>query len=135
MKRTMFCSLLVAALLSAGTAVKAVLVNATGQWQLQATNGSELITGVLTLNQVGSTIIGSIHSTTINGTMVSDTKMDAKFNGPRGAGWLTVYFTADGKSFQGQWGYNGKKPGGKFIGQRVSSTIPGPTATPYNGLF
>jgi len=104
MKRIVFWSLLVVAVFGAGIAVNAAPVNATGQWQLQATNGAELITGVLTLNQVGSTVIGSIHSTTINGTMVGDTKMDAKFNGPRGAGWLTVYFTAAGKRVQGQWG-------------------------------
>ena len=127
--------MLVLAIVAAGMQAQASPVNATGQWQLQATNGAELIMGVLTLNQVGSTVIGSVHSTTINGTMVSDTEMEAKFSGPRGSGWLTVYFTAEGKSFQGLWGYNGKKPGGKFIGQRISSTVPSPNATQYNGLF
>jgi hypothetical protein len=135
MKRRAICSLIVAMILGFGIRANANQVNTMGQWQLQVTNGPILITGVLTLNQVGDTVIGSVHSTTINGTMVADTKMDAKFNGPGGAGWLTVYFTPDGKSFQGQWGYNGKKPGGKFIGQRISSTVPGPTATQYNGIF
>lgn len=135
MKRSVFWSLLLLAILFAGSLANAAPVNATGQWQLQATNGAQLITGVLSLNQVGSTVIGSVHSTTVNGTMVSDTEMEAKFDGPRGAGWLTVYFTAEGRSFQGVWGYNGKKPGGKFIGQRISTTVPGPTATPYSELF
>lgn len=135
MKRSVFWSLIAVALLGTAIAVNAAPVNATGQWQIQVTNGAELITGQLTLNQVGTTVIGSVHSTTITGTMVSDTEMEAKFNGPRGAGWLTVYFIGEGKSFQGLWGYNGKKPGGKFIGQRISSAVPSPTATPYDGLF
>ena len=135
MRRSAFSLLISAVMLTAGIAVEAAPVNATGQWQIQATNGPELITGVLTLNQVGATVIGSIHSTTINGTVVSDTKMNAKFSGPRGAGWLTVYFAPDGKNFQGEWGFNGKKPGGNFIGQRISSTVPGPSATQYNGVF
>jgi hypothetical protein len=134
MKRSAICSLILVTIFASAIPVLAS-VNATGQWQLQATNGSELITGVLTLNQVGETVIGTVHSTTINGTMVSETQLNAKFNGPRGAGWLTVYFTPDGKNFQGQWGYNGKKPGGKFVGQRISSAVPAPTATPYNELF
>jgi len=53
--------------------------------------------------------------------MVSDTKMNAKWNGPKGAGWMTVYFSASGNSFQGEWGYNGKKADGQFIGKRAHS--------------
>jgi hypothetical protein len=95
-------------------------VNATGHWQTQLTNGADLHTGVITFNQVGETVIGKAANTTINGTMVSDTKMNGKWNGPRGAGWITLFFNASGTAFQGTWGYNGKKADGSFVGKRVS---------------
>ena len=86
---------------ASGIPVKAAPVNATGQWQLQATNGSELITGVLILSQVVTQSSEAYTALRLTAPLVSETKMNAKFNGPRGAGWLTVYFTPDGKSFQG----------------------------------
>ncbi len=124
MKRSAFSLLMAVAILAVGTiAVKAAPVNATGHWQVQVTNGADLNTGVVTFNQVGSTVVGKLHNTTINGTMVSDTKMNAKWNGPHGAGWITLYFNASGNGFQGQWGYNGKKADGNFIGKRVMSSM------------
>jgi hypothetical protein len=109
---------LVAAVLS--TAVtQAAPINATGHWQVQLTNGSDFYTGVLTFNQVGETVIGHAGKTTINGKMVSDTKMNANWVGPKGAGWMTFYFGAAGNSFQGSWGFNGRKADGSFVGKRI----------------
>ncbi len=124
MKRSAFSLVVAVAILAVGTlAVKAAPVNATGHWHIQVTNNADLNTGSATFNQVGTTVVGHAGSTTINGTMVSDTKMNAKWNGPHGAGWITLYFTSDGKSFQGEWGYNGKKSEGNFIGKRVVSSM------------
>ena len=106
------------AILTVGTAVMAAM-SATGHWQVQVTNGADLNTGTATFNQVGTTVVGKLGNTTINGTMVSDTKMNAKWNGPHGAGWITLYFAASGNSFQGTWGFNGKKENGSFVGKRV----------------
>ena len=103
------------------TVVQAAPVNATGKWNFQLTSGSSLLTGVATFNQVGSTVIGHAGQTTINGTMVSDTKMNAKWNGPKGAGWMTIYFSGSGNSAQGEWGWNGRKANGHFVAKRVMS--------------
>jgi len=56
MKRRAICSLIVAMILGFGIRANANQVNTMGQWQLQVTNGPILITGVLTLNQVGDTV-------------------------------------------------------------------------------
>ncbi len=122
MKRSAFTLLVAIAVLAVGTAVLAAPVHATGRWQTQVTNGADLNTGVMTFNQVGMTVVGKLGNTTINGEMVSDTKMNAKFDGPHGAGWITLYFAANGNSFQGEWGYNGKKPAGNFIGKRIMTS-------------
>ena len=130
MKRSAFSLLVAVAILAVGTiAVKAAPVNATGHWHTQLTNGADLKTGVITFNQVGQTVIGKTANTTINGDMVSDTKMNGKWNGPQGAGWITLYFNATGTSFQGTWGFNGKKANGSFVGHRVSAMAPAPAAT------
>ena len=119
MKRSAFSLLMAVAILALGTAVNAMPVHATGHWQVQVTNGADLNSGVLTFNQVGQTVVGKLRNTTINGTMASDTKMNAKWDGPKGAGWITLYFNAAGDSFQGEWGYNGRKSTGNFIGKRI----------------
>lgn len=122
MKRSAFSLLMAVAILAAGT-VGMAAATATGHWQVQVTNGADLNTGVVTFNQVGSTVVGKLRNTTINGTMVSDTKMNGKWNGPHGAGWITLYFAASGNSFQGEWGYNGKKADGNFVGKRIMGTM------------
>ncbi len=114
---TLLVALAVVALYS--TTAQAAPVNATGHWKVQLTNGADFYNGVMTFNQVGQTVIGHAGSATINGKMVSDTKMDATWNGPKGAGWMTFYFSAAGTSFQGSWGFNGRKANGSFVGKLV----------------
>ncbi len=120
MKRSAFSLIAAFAVLALSTFAAQAAVNISGKYSLQLTTSQGLSTGTVTLNQVGETVVG--HGTaglnTWNGTMVSNTKMDGKWEGPKGAGWMTVYFSADGKSFQGTWGYNGKKANGSFIGKR-----------------
>jgi hypothetical protein len=121
-KRSGFLALVVAAGVVFGIlSVQAASASYTGKWKVQFTTSQGLSTGIVTLNQVGTTIVG--HGTaamnTINGTMVSDTKMNGTWEGPHGAGWLTIYFSASGNSFQGTWGYNGRKSNGSIIGKRA----------------
>jgi hypothetical protein len=119
-KRGVFSLVLAAALVTIGiTGVQAAPVNTTGHWHVQMTNGADFYSGVVTFNQVGETVIGHAGNTTIDGTMVSDTKMNAKWNGPKGAGWMTVYFGTSGNTFQGSWGFNGRKANGSFVGRRA----------------
>ena len=124
MRRSAFSILTAVAIVTMGTlAAQAAPVNATGHWSTKLTDGADLHTGVISFTQVGSTVVGKSSNTTINGTMVSDTKCNAKWNGPKGAGWLTIYFSADGKSFQGTWGYNGRKANGSFVGKRITGSM------------
>jgi hypothetical protein len=127
-KRSVF-SLLLAIAIVAVSAIGATAspVSATGHWRLQVTTGNGLTNGYLTFNQVGMTVIGRMSTGgTINGEMVSDTKMNGKWNGPNGAGWITLYFDAHGKTFNGTWGFNGAKANGSFVGQRIIPPTPKP---------
>jgi hypothetical protein len=122
LKRSMFLLIAAAIVLALGSvSAQAAPVNATGKWKAQVTSSNGLSSGTLTLNQVGTTVIGKGIGgmNTIKGTMVTDTEMNGTFDGPQGAGWLTVEFSADGKSFQGTWGFHGKKSSGSFIAKRV----------------
>jgi hypothetical protein len=105
-------------------------VNATGHWRLQVTTGQGLTNGYLTFNQVGMTVVGKLSTGgTINGEMVTDTKMNAKWNGPQGAGWITLYFDPHGRTFSGTWGFNGAKASGSFVGSRIVPPTPKPRLT------
>lgn len=119
MRRSAFTLLVALAVATLFTAAQAAPVNTTGHWHVQVTSGSDFYTGVLTFNQVGETVIGHAGSTTIDGKMVSDTKMNATWHGPKGAGWMTFYFGAAGNSFQGSWGFNGRKANGSFVGKLI----------------
>lgn len=124
MKRSAFSLLVAVVLLALGTlGVQAAPVNATGHWVVQVTNGADLISGAMTCNVVGSTAICKFKNTTVNGTMVSDTQMNGKWDGPKGAGWITVFFQSSGNSFQGEWGFNGRPPAGQFVGRRATASM------------
>ena len=45
-------------------------------------------------------------------------RLDATWREGKDDGWLTFNFTPDGKAFEGEWGYHGEKPAGKWIGKR-----------------
>ena len=98
--------------------VAAAPVNATGHWQVAVLSGSEFQTGLMILNQVGETVIGRAGKSTFTGTISSDSKMDAHWDGPKGSGWLTLYFSTNGNNFRGEWGFNGRKAEGSFTGRR-----------------
>lgn len=121
MKASLLSPLLAAVVLPVCVAIVAAApVNVTGHWHVAAASGAEFYGGVMVLNQVGQTVIGRAGKSTITGTMASDTKMDAHWDGPKGAGWMTLYFSSNGNGFRGEWGFNGRKADGTFIGKRMA---------------
>lgn len=121
MKRIAFALLLPAAAVALlGASLRAAPHSVAGRWSVETIDGAEFAGGVMVFSQVGQTIIGRAGQATINGTMVSDTKMDARWNGPRGAGWMTIVFAPQGDGFKGEWGYNGRKADGHFSGHRLA---------------
>ncbi len=121
MKVSLLSPLLAAAVLLICVAIaSASPINVTGHWRVSVSTGAQFNGGLMVLNQVGQTVIGRSGKSTITGTMASDTKMDARWDGPKGAGWMTLYFSVNGNNFRGEWGYNGRKADGTFLGRRVT---------------
>ncbi|MGC2130738.1 MAG: hypothetical protein WA629_11655, partial [Candidatus Aquilonibacter sp.] len=97
----------------------------TGTWSIMQTGANGTTATTARLTQSGDGIVGT--STTGNGftgTFVDDTKINGKWHGPGGAGWLTIYVSANGHSFNGTWGYNGRPANGSFVGNKVLPPSP-----------
>jgi hypothetical protein len=97
----------------------------TGDWVIQVT-GEKLLVGTLHLTRVGDTVIGtsSVQGGVlqINGTLKGNV-CSAKWRGPKGGtGWMTITFTPSFTSFQGDWGYGGRKPSGQFVSKQLTQT-------------
>ena len=134
MKRaiSLFCGAAIVAL-SAAAAV-ASPPNLTGTWTVQQTGLNGTTSSTITLKQSGMGIVGE-NATTGNGftgEFVSDTKINGKWHGPGGAGWLTVYASPNGHSFNGSWGYNGRKENGTFVGNKFLPPSPISAAGKWN---
>jgi hypothetical protein len=120
---SLFCGFAIVAL-SAAWAL-ASPPNLTGTWNIQQTgvNGTTNTTAKLT--QSGSGLVGSGSTGNgMTGTFVTDSQINGKWHGPGGAGWLTVYVSANGHSFNGTWGYNGRAANGSFVGNKVLPPSP-----------
>jgi hypothetical protein len=108
--------------------------NLTGSWSIQQTGLNGTTTSTVTLTQSGSGVVGQndANKTGFTGTFASDTQINGKWHGPGGAGWLTVYVSANGHSFNGSWGYNGRKENGTFVGNKVLPPSPITAAGKWN---
>jgi hypothetical protein len=107
--------------------------NITGTWQVQQTGANGTTQFKVTLTQSGSSFVGHrADGTGFTGTFVNDTKIDGKWHGPGGAGWLTIYASPDGHSFNGTWGYNGRAANGSFVGNEVLPPSPVTAAGTWN---
>lgn len=106
----------------------------TGTWSIQQTGANGTSTSTVTLTQSGSGIVGSnaANGNGFTGTFVNDTQINGKWHGPGGAGWLTVYVTPNGHSFNGTWGYNGRAANGSFVGNKVLPPSPVTAAGTWN---
>lgn len=97
----------------------------TGTWSVQQTGANGTTTTTDKLSQSGMGIVGtSSNGNGFTGTFVSDKQIDGKWHGPGGAGWLTIYVTPNGHSFNGTWGYHGRAANGSFIGNKVLPPSP-----------
>lgn len=103
------------------------LTGITGDYAVQLT-GPTLIAGTMHLTQVGNTVIGSAEAGRGNGVLqfhgtVSGTKVSGQWRGPTGeTGWLTLNFNPSGTSFNGTWGYGGRKPSGSIVARKIRNT-------------
>jgi hypothetical protein len=95
--------------------------NLSGQWTVQQTGSNGTTASTIALTQSGMGVVGNndANKNGFNGTFVTDSKMNGKWHGPSGAGWLTVYASPNGHSFNGTWGYNGRSANGSFVGNKV----------------
>jgi len=100
--------------------------NLTGTWAVQQTGMNGTSTSTVKLTQSGNGVVGTnaANGNGFTGTFVSDTQINGKWHGPSGAGWLTVYVSANGHSFNGTWGYNGRAANGSFVGNKVLPPSP-----------
>lgn len=101
-------------------------VNATGNWSVSST-GEPLANGTFRLRQDGLNMTGTYGGGgKIDGKFEPGTlQVDATWSDPRGSGWMTIVFGADGNRFSGDWGRPGSRPSGHFDGSRA----PYPTVT------
>ena len=108
--------------------------NLTGSWNVQQTGYNGTTTSSIKLTQSGNGVVGTnaANGNGFTGTFVTDGQINGKWHGPGGAGWLTVYVSANGHSFNGSWGYNGKKETGTFVANKVLPPSPVTAAGKWN---
>ena len=108
--------------------------NITGTWHVEQTGVNGGSESTITLSQSGSGVVGrnAANGNGFTGTFVNDTQINAKWHGPGGAGWLTVYVSPNGHSFNGTWGYNGRAANGSFVGNKVLPPSPITAAGSWN---
>jgi hypothetical protein len=105
-----------------------------GHWNVEQTgvNGSTTSSVTLTQSGDGFTGQGATTGNGFSGTFVDDSKINGKWHGPGGAGWLTVYASPNGHSFNGTWGYNGRPSNGSFTGNKFLPPSPITAAGKWN---
>lgn len=107
--------------------------NLTGTWSVQQTGLNGTTTATIKITQSGNGVVGTNpNGTGYTGTFVSDTKINGKWHGPGGAGWLTIYVSPNGHSLNGTWGYNGRAANGSFVGNKVLPPSPITAAGTWN---
>jgi hypothetical protein len=107
--------------------------NLTGHWNVEQTGVNGSTASSVTLTQSGDGFTGqSKNGNGFTGTFVDDSKINGKWHGPGGAGWLTVYASPNGHSFNGTWGYNGRPANGSFTGNKFLPPSPITAAGKWN---
>lgn len=108
--------------------------NLTGTWTVQQSGLNGTTTSTITLRQSGTSIVGqnAKNGNGFTGTFVNDKQINGKWHGPGGAGWLTVYATPNGHSFNGTWGYNGRAANGSFVANKILPPSPVTAAGRWN---
>lgn len=119
---------------TSSTAAFASPPNLTGTWTVQQTGLNGTTTGTVTITQSGDGIVGenAKSGNGFTGTFAGDAQINGKWHGPGGAGWLTVYASPNGHSFNGSWGYNGRKENGTFVANKILPPSPVTAAGNWN---
>ena len=103
----------------ATVAAQAAPPDISGNWKVEQSGANGGSTATVQIKQNGNSIVGaSSAGNNFQGKFKDDSQIDATWHGPGGAGWLTVYVSPNGHSFNGTWGYNGRKPNGTFVGNK-----------------
>lgn len=121
---SLICGFAIAAMsLAAGVASPP---NITGTWSVEQSGANGTSASTVTLTQSGMGIVGknAKNGNGFTGTFVNDAQINGKWNGPGGAGWLTVYVSPNGHSFNGTWGYNGRPANGSFVANKILPPSP-----------
>ena len=97
----------------------------TGKWHI-VDGGTRFSQGSLNLRQVGTTVVGDYAGGqgSVSGQMATPRRMDATWTDERGTGWITAYFSDDGRQVNGEWGFKGRKPSGRFVGDLIQAGKP-----------
>jgi len=108
--------------------------NITGTWTVEQTGANGSTTSTVTLKQSGSGVVGTnaANGTGFSGEFATNERIDGKWHGPGGAGWLTIYVSPNGHSFNGTWGYHGRAANGSFVGNEILPPSPITAAGTWN---
>ena len=100
--------------------------NLSGLWKIQQSGLNGTTGGTITIQQSGTGLVGQNagNGNGFTGEFVNDGQINGKWHGPGGAGWITVYVSPNGHSFNGTWGYNGRPANGSFVGNKVLPPSP-----------
>jgi hypothetical protein len=94
-----------------------------GNWSVTST-GDQFQQGTVHLSQQGPTIVGRFTrsggppidvSGKLNNNVLSGT---FQVSGGGESGWITIFFSENGRGFRGEWGYHGRPPNGLITGRR-----------------
>jgi hypothetical protein len=126
MKRSLISLICVLTLVVTSATVVFAQPNLTGTWMVEQTGANGTTASTVKLKQSGNGIVGSSPTTQngFTGEFVNDSQINGKWHGPGGAGWLTIYVSPNGHSFNGTWGYNGRAANGSFVGNKVLPPSP-----------
>lgn len=108
--------------------------NVTGTWKVEQSGNNGTTKATITITQSGNGIVGNNAATQTGytGEFVNNTQINGKWHGPGGAGWLTIYVSPNGHSFNGTWGYNGRAANGSFVGNKFLPPSPLSAAGTWN---
>ena len=130
----LFSALAIVALTSVVALAQGSAPNLTGTWVVEQSGLNGTSTSKITVSQSGTGLTGqnAANGNSFTGQFVSDSQINGTWHGPGGAGWLTIYATPNGHSFNGTWGYNGRKANGSFVGNKVLPPSPITAAGTWN---
>jgi hypothetical protein len=117
-------TLLVVIVLSGTASGQMSTTGLSGNWSVTST-GDQFQQGTVNLSQQGSTIVGRFtraqgQPIDVSGKLTNNTLSGTfKVSGGGESGWITLFFSEDGKGFRGEWGYHGRPPNGLIVGRRM----------------